>query len=55
MQDVLFDAQTSGGLLMCLEPEKAEVLLGKLLQAGVTDAAIIGEVVSEPKGRIRVK
>ncbi len=55
LQDVLFDAQTSGGLLMCLEPGKAELLLRRLLQAGVTDAAIIGQVVSEPKGKVTVK
>ena len=55
MQDVLFDAQTSGGLLICLEPEKAELLLDRMQQAGVTDAAIIGEVVSKPKGKVIVK
>jgi selenide,water dikinase len=48
MQDILFDPQTSGGLLICLEPGKAELLLDKLRQNGVEDAAIIGEVVSEP-------
>ena len=55
VQDVLFDAQTSGGLLICLEVRKAEQLLERLKQAGVTDAAIIGEVVGEPKGRVIVR
>lgn len=54
MQDILFDAQTSGGLLICLEPEKAERLLERLQQNGVEDAVIIGEVVSEPKGVVTV-
>ena len=55
MQDVLYDPQTSGGLLICLEPDKAELLLDRLQQAGVADAAIIGEVVSEPAGKVVVK
>ena len=53
-QDILFDPQTSGGLLICLEPAKAEVLLDKLQQNGVGDAAIIGEALGEPKGVITV-
>ncbi len=55
MQDVLFDPQTSGGLLICLAPGKAELLLAKLQQAGVEDATIIGEVVSEPRGVVTLK
>ena len=55
MQDILYDAQTSGGLLICLSPEKAELLLARLQQAGVADATLIGEVVSEPKGMVTVK
>ena len=55
MQDVLFDPQTSGELLICLAPRKAELLLGKLQQASVEDATIIGEVVSEPRGMVTVK
>ncbi len=55
MQDILFDPQTSGGLLICLAPRKAELLLGRLRQAGVEEAAIIGEAVSEPRGMIIIK
>jgi len=54
-QDILFDPQTSGGLLICLSPERAERLLKQLKQAGVADAAIIGEVVSQPRGVVTVK
>lgn len=54
-QDVLYDPQTSGGLFICVSPDKAEGLLGRLKAAGVSDAAIIGEVVSEPKGIITVR
>jgi len=54
MQDILFDPQTSGGLLICLAARKAELLLNKLRQVGVGDVAIIGEVVSEPRGVVTV-
>ncbi len=55
MQDVLFDPQTSGGLLICLAPRKAELLLDKLRQGGVEDAVIIGEVVSKPIKKVIIK
>lgn len=55
MADILFDPQTSGGLLISISPEKAVPLLVKLKENGVKDAAIIGEIVSEPAGRITVK
>lgn len=55
MQNILFDAQTSGGLLICLSPGKAELLLNRLRQAGVAEAALIGEVISEPIGVVTVK
>ena len=55
LADVLFDPQTSGGLLIAVPEPKAAKLLEKLHKAGVTEAAIIGEVVGEPKRRIRVK
>jgi selenide,water dikinase len=55
LADILFDPQTSGGLLMSVPRAKAARLLKKLQQSGVTDAVIIGEVVENPKGRIIVK
>ncbi len=53
--DILFDPQTSGGLLIAVPEEKASRLLERLHEEGVTEAAIIGEVVAEPKGRIVVR
>jgi len=50
--DLLFDAQTSGGLLVAL-PE-AQALVERLEAAGVPGVALIGEVVAEPKGRVQV-
>jgi selenide,water dikinase len=49
---ILFDAQTSGGLLISMPKLQAPVLLEKLHQQGITDAAIVGEVVEQPKGKI---
>jgi selenide,water dikinase len=41
---IAFDAQTSGGLLMSVSPEKAESVLIELHSVGLTSSAIIGEV-----------
>lgn len=51
---ILFDAQTSGGLLISMPGHQAPVLLDRLHQQGIKDAAIVGEVVSEPKEKIVV-
>ena len=55
IQDVLFDPQTSGGLLICVEGNRADDLLQTLRQKGVHDAAIVGQVEPEPKERIVVE
>jgi len=55
MKDILFDPQTSGGLLISLAPDAAELLIGKLKKAGIHDASIIGEIISKPTGAILVE
>ena len=55
MLDILFDPQTSGGLFVSVSADKANLLLASLKEAGVTDAAIVGEVVSHPEQRIVVE
>lgn len=55
LQDILFDPQTSGGLLISVPHEKAWMLLEKLHSGGVKEAVIIGEVVAEHKSKISVK
>jgi selenide,water dikinase len=55
MQDLLFDPQTSGGLLVSLPPESADKVLKALHKAGIADARIVGEVLASPAGRIRVR
>jgi len=42
---VLYDPQTSGGLLMCIAPEKCSALLERLHELGVHEATEIGRVV----------
>ena len=54
LQDLLFDPQTSGGLLICVAPEAAEELLKGLEAKGIHAAASVGEVIAEPKERIVV-
>jgi selenide,water dikinase len=52
--DILYDAQTSGGLLISVEGEKAQGLLERLHSRGVQHAAMVGEVTEAPKGGIVV-
>jgi selenide,water dikinase len=52
LMNILFDPQTSGGLLMGIGKDRVADLLDSLKAAGVEHAAIIGEVVSEPVGKV---
>jgi selenide, water dikinase len=54
VQDILFDPQTSGGLLIGVAPDRADDLVAELRDEGIEEAAVIGEVVAEPKERIVV-
>ena len=52
---VLCDAQTSGGLLLAVPPERTGDLLAALQEQATPAAAVIGEVVVDgPGGRITV-
>ncbi|QVL29966.1 selenide, water dikinase SelD [Telmatocola sphagniphila] len=44
LSEFLWDAQTSGGLLISVAPEKADLLRTRLREMGATFSAIIGEV-----------
>ena len=55
MVDILFDPQTSGGLLMSVPAADAEPLVKRMRREDIKDASIIGEVVAKPKGRIVVR
>jgi selenide,water dikinase len=54
IQDILFDPQTSGGLLIGVDRGVAHSLLDDLKENGMDDSEIIGKVVSEPRNRIEV-
>jgi selenide,water dikinase len=52
---LLCDAQTSGGLLMSVDSNKADELVAALRKSGVPHAAIIGQVVEEQPGRLLLR
>ena len=54
-KDLLFDPQTSGGLLISVAQKKSAKLLYELHKTGLNDARIIGEIRKGKKGFIRVK
>ncbi len=51
-RDVVFDPQTSGGLLICCSSSQSEALLSELDARGLSDCALIGEVVQDPSEKI---
>lgn len=51
--DMLFDAQTSGGLLLAVAPEKAGELIAFAADRGFCHAAVVG-TLTEGTGRIQV-
>jgi selenide, water dikinase len=55
LSDILYDPQTSGGLLICIPAESAQHLLEALRESGISRASIIGEVVDGPKHRIEIR
>ncbi len=55
LKDILFDPQTSGGLLISLEKEKAEKLLEYYSKNLNTEFAIVGEVTEKQENYLIVK
>jgi selenide,water dikinase len=53
-QDVLFDPQTSGGLLICVSAGDAPGIVAALKDGGIIEAAVIGEVLGGPREKIWV-
>ena len=51
---LLCDAQTSGGLLIAVAPEKADALVAELTRRDTSCAAVIGALEEGPAGQIRV-
>ena len=54
IRDLLFDPQTSGGLLICIDRDDTDELVEALIQKGSGASAVIGEVVSTLQGEIVV-
>lgn len=54
LADLLFDPQTSGGLMFAVAAEAVKPILSRLQSAGIVHARVIGEFVDTPAGRIRV-
>jgi selenide,water dikinase len=55
MEYLLYDPQTSGGLLVAVEEEKAASFVALLKEKGVEDAAIVGRVTAKSEGKIMVR
>ena len=53
--EILFDPQTSGGLLIALPQVKAAAFVERLHAEGISEAAEIGRVLSAGSGRINVR
>lgn len=54
MEEVLFDPQTSGGLLLAVHPADAEVMLLEMQEKGLP-AAIVGKIIEKKEFEIYVK
>jgi selenide,water dikinase len=52
--DLFYDPQTSGGLLISLPSGGAEALVAALKKEANMNSSIVGEVVSEPLGKIQI-
>jgi AhpD family alkylhydroperoxidase len=55
MLDLCYDAQTSGGLLISMPESRADDLLSRLRESGMTEAAVIGRVRGGGSGRVFVR
>jgi selenide,water dikinase len=52
VEDLLYDPQTSGGLLICVEGTQADRLVDALKSAGIDAASVIAKVVEGPTEKI---
>ena len=55
IKDIIYDAQTSGGLLISVPSKKVDKLLGLLKEKKVQNANIIGEIIDKPVTKIIVE
>ena len=53
-EELLFDPQTSGGLLLSVPESQAEQLVNELRTAGVETATVVGTAISSPNPGIKI-
>lgn len=55
VMDLIFDPQTSGGLIISIGPDNADACVRELRDKGVKSAAVIAEVIGpHPKGKLLI-
>ncbi|MFC1499330.1 selenide, water dikinase SelD, partial [Verrucomicrobiota bacterium] len=52
---ILYDAQTSGGLLIAISQEHADEMVKEMLEAGLEHTSVIGRITESSKGLIQIK
>jgi selenide,water dikinase len=52
MLDILFDPQTSGGLLVAIDKNQAGDFVSRLRAKGLLDVAVVGEFTEDSKGKV---
>ncbi len=55
LSDIIFDPQTSGGLMISLPGKDAELMLNDMREAGIAEASIIGRVTKTESSPIKVE
>jgi selenide,water dikinase len=50
--DILFDPQTSGGLIAAIDKSQAEDYVARLKSKGLSDTAVVGEFTDYSKGKV---
>lgn len=55
LMTILYDPQTSGGLLIAVSPEKADDLLEQIRQAGDEQAAVVGQIIEGIEAKVVVR
>ena len=55
MVDIIYDAQTSGGLLVAIAETSADDFLKALHRQGISDAAVIGNCLGKGSGLIHIR
>jgi selenide,water dikinase len=55
VMDLIFDPQTSGGLIISIGPDNTDACVRELRDKGVNSAAVIAEVIGpHPKGKLLI-